>query len=277
MMAFDRVEKLGASTVQHGSGNDRVYLMMLDPADLPEIFEKLDALVAEGGYTKIFAKVPGRFASDFTSAGFVEEARIPGLFNGREDGVFLCKYFDPRRELEIAADTIAKNLALAEARRDAGHGAGRGPAILSLRAGHADEMAAIYRAVFGSYPFPIYDPAYLRRTMGTHIAYFGIAEQSRLVALASSETSRDAENVEMTDFATLPSHLGRGYAVHLLRHMEDAMRGEGIKTAFTLARAMSAGMNITFAKLGYDFAGTLTNNTNISGAIESMNVWSKAL
>ena len=36
-------------------------------------------------------------------------------------------------------------------------------------------------------------------------------------------------------------------------------------------------MNITFAKHGYSFAGTLTNNTQISGQLESMNVWYKAL
>jgi len=32
-------------------------------------------------------------------------------------------------------------------------------------------------------------------------------------------------------------------------------------------------MNITFAKAGYRYAGTLVNNTDISGTIESMNVW----
>ena len=37
------------------------------------------------------------------------------------------------------------------------------------------------------------------------------------------------------------------------------------------------GMNITFAKHGYHYAGTLNNNTNICGRIESMNVWYKSL
>jgi hypothetical protein len=36
-------------------------------------------------------------------------------------------------------------------------------------------------------------------------------------------------------------------------------------------------MNATFAKAGYSFGGTLINNTNISGDIESMNVWYKNL
>ncbi|MFH1725408.1 MAG: putative beta-lysine N-acetyltransferase, partial [Elusimicrobiota bacterium] len=45
----------------------------------------------------------------------------------------------------------------------------------------------------------------------------------------------------------------------------------------TIARAVSFGMNIAFARVGYSFGGTLWNNTNISGNIESMNIWHKRL
>ena len=55
--------------------------------------------------------------------------------------------------------------------------------------------------------------------------------------------------------------------------METTMNDHGIHTQYTIARALSAGMNITFAKAGYRYAGTLVNNTDISGTIESMNVW----
>ncbi len=71
--------------------------------------------------------------------------------------------------------------------------------------------------------------------------------------------------------------LGNGYALFLLIHMEQEMTRLGFRTAYTIARAQSTGMNITFAKLNYDHGGTLVNNTNISGQIESMNVWYKAL
>ena len=57
---------------------------------------------------------------------------------------------------------------------------------------------------------------------------------------------------------------------------EEAKR-RGLKTAYTIARAVSAGMNRTFAKSGYTFAGTLVNNTHISGHIQSMNIWWKDL
>jgi beta-lysine N6-acetyltransferase len=83
--------------------------------------------------------------------------------------------------------------------------------------------------------------------------------------------------VEMTDFATLPELRGQGAAQSLLLAMEEAMRARGLQLAFTIARAYSAGMNVTFAKCGYRYGGTLCNNTNISGNIESMNLWSRPL
>lgn len=81
----------------------------------------------------------------------------------------------------------------------------------------------------------------------------------------------------MTDFATLPDWRGHGLAAPLLFHMENEIGKKGIKTAYTIARSASAGMNITFAKLGYCYAGRLKNNTNISGSIESMNIWYKPI
>ena len=79
----------------------------------------------------------------------------------------------------------------------------------------------------------------------------------------------------MTDFAVLEKYRGNNLACHLLGAMEEKLPELGVKTAFTIARAKSFGMNITFAKSGYTYSGTLVNNTDISGQIESMNVWYK--
>ncbi len=138
-------------------------------------------------------------------------------------------------------------------------------------------MSEVYKQVFPSYPFPIHDPEYLRQTMRTHIDYFGIFKDGKLVAVASSEMDKKGANVEMTDFATLPEYRGLGLACFLLRVMEEAMAARKMRTAYTIARAVSPGMNITFARMGYLYSGTLVNNTQISGRIESMNIWYKRL
>jgi hypothetical protein len=59
--------------------------------------------------------------------------------------------------------------------------------------------------------------------------------------------------------------------------METKMKKEGILLAYTIARAISRPINGTFAKAGYQFAGMLTNNTNICGSLENMNVWYRRL
>jgi len=50
------------------------------------------------------------------------------------------------------------------------------------------------------------------------------------------------------------------------------MKSLGIKVVYTIARLNSIPMNKTFLRLNYQYSGTLINNTNIAGKIESMNI-----
>ena len=274
----DTLEKLGNSQIQHGPDSDRIYLMKLDPDDMPDIISNLDALAAEKGYTKIFAKVPGPCASAFVREGYTREGMIPHFYNGETTATFLGKFIDPMREATPQRDEIEQNIILAQSK--SGAPAKPLPESYTLRAAveaDAEELAAVYREVFASYPFPIHDPAYLIETMHSHVAYFVAEKDGRIAAAASGEMDGKYRNAEMTDFATLPDHLGNGLAVHLLKFMEPEMEQRGIKTLYTIARAVSSGMNITFSKCGYIFGGTLINNTQISGSIESMNLWHKSV
>ena len=253
--------------------------MKLDSANPGELIPVLDDLAKSNGYGKIFAKIPEEKAPPFLAAGYDEEARIPRFFRGEEAAVFLGRYLDPARRTVANEEELRHVLELAKARKgDADLSApppqGR---IRPLGPADADEMVKIYEQVFPSYPFPIHDPAYLIETMESHVDYFGVELDGKLVSISSAEMHQSMQNVEMTDFATIKEHRGSGYAVYLLAAMETAMRKKEMRTAYTIARAVSPGMNITFSKCGYEFGGRLVNNTNISGQIESMNVWYKAL
>jgi len=68
-----------------------------------------------------------------------------------------------------------------------------------------------------------------------------------------------------------------GVAGLLLGRLDADMRELGLKVAYTICRAASTGINVNFARSGYLFAGTLVNNTHISGGLSSMNIWYKAL
>jgi putative beta-lysine N-acetyltransferase len=278
MIPQDKIEELRGSLIQHGPYNDRVYLMHLAADATADFPDQLVALAEKKGYSKIFAKVPEYAAADFLATGFQEEASIPGFFAGQEAALFLCRYLQEERRKERDAAAMEELLRLAETKQGSSI-----PALAACfrvrRCTEADTeaMAAIYQQVFPSYPFPISEPAYLLETMRSHVAYFGVETAGKLIALGSAERDSKAANAEITDFATLPEWTGNSLALHLLQHMEQHLRQEQIITAYTIARAMSPGMNITFAKAAYQFAGRLKNNTNISGSIESMNVWHKAL
>jgi putative beta-lysine N-acetyltransferase len=276
---FDQIEKLGRSTIQHGKKNDRVYLMKIHEDDMPGILPELDRLARDNGYSKIFVKVPEAHAGAFERWGYRKEARIPGFYNRSRDAVFLGRFLSEDRAEDPRDPKRREVLELALRKHAAGVpddpvGA---PRVEKAKASDAEEMSEVYREVFPSYPFPIHDPEYLRETMRSHVAYFCIRSGGKIVSLSSAEMDTAGRNVEMTDFATLPEARGAGHAVHLLDRMEDEMVNREITTAYTIARAMSPGMNVTFSKMGYIYAGTLVNNTDISGSIESMNIWYKHL
>lgn len=275
----DITETLCGATVQHGLSSNRIYLMKIGDADPSDLIRSMDELAVQRGYTKIFAKVPAAAADFFLNAGYSREAEVPRFYHGQESAVFLGRYYETTRSQAECADELERILQLALQRQGLGiqHKLPPGVAIRICCEDDADAMAAIYRQVFPSYPFPIDDPHYIIETMRSHVMYLGVDSGGQLLALSSAEMDRGGANAEMTDFATLPTSLGRGFAAALLAAMEPEAAKQGIRTAYTIARAASPGMNISFARLGYEFGGRLINNTQISGAIESMNVWHKPL
>ncbi len=274
----DVIEKFHGATIQHGPENARIYLMKVADTDPAELVPQLDRLARQLNYTKIFAKVPESSAKYFLDMGYQCEATVPEFFNGKETACFLSYYLTEERLMEPNAQELdhLTQLALSKSKAPSAD-KDTGFTLHCCQPQEAQAMSAVYKRVFPSYPFPIDDPNYIRQTMDSHIAYYGASQEGKLVALSSAEMDETCSNVEMTDFATLPEWRGHGLAAQLLARMEIEMQNRGIHTAYTIARAVSPGMNITFAKKGYHFSGRLINNTNISGNIESMNVWYKSL
>lgn len=200
--------------------------------------------------------------------------RIPRR-SGDESGIQNPRPVDlHHRDPKRLGDRIPPPLQEDGSRPDAGSAG-----LLLREAGPEDAkaVAACYDTVFESYPFPIQDPRHLREELEGGTRFFTAWEEDRLVAASSMEPGGADGTVEMTDFATLPQYRGRGLATRLLAIMDRLGRASGKRVAYTIARARSYGMNITFARSGYRYGGTLTNNTQISGAIESMNIWYKLL
>ena len=275
----DQIERIGGSVLQHGRENDRIYVMKLREGDEKPVLSAIGDILDTHGYGKVFVKARASLADAFLADGYETEAEIPRFFNGEETCLFVSKFLTEQRRLNTGRWETAQVLSAAQAKKGIGEPVPLPGDFASRQAGQGDaeEMAALYREVFDSYPFPIHDPAYIVDTMESHVVYWGVWQGADLAALSSSEMDVAGANAEMTDFATRPGYRGKGLALCLLQQMEAAMAERGIPTVYTIARAVSYGMNITFAKQGYTYGGTLVNNTQISGAIENMNVWYKHL
>jgi putative beta-lysine N-acetyltransferase len=283
MTPSDVVLHRGGSTIQHGHSNNRVYVMKLAQPDIHDIIRYADDLAHKEGYTKTFVKVPESAVEIFANSGYISEATVPFFFQGKEPAVFMAKYLDPTRkevtDTAIIADTLsaAFSVAFGHAGERITHTLPDGFSLMHAHAGDAQDIAALYRTIFKTYPFPIVDPDYIRESMKGQIQYFIIRRSHLLAAVASCEIDAENGNVEVTDFATAPLFQGRGFAGILLHAMETEMKKEGILLAYTIARAISRPINATFAGAGYHYGGLLPNNTNICGSVESMNVWFKKL
>lgn len=282
MQKKDQLEKFKGAIIQHGHLNDRIYLMNIRNAVPESLAMQLIEKAQSNGYSKIFAKIPRSASNVFQEAGYTVEVELPQFYKGVEDAVFMGYYLSEDRMQEKNSPELDQVLLLSEQKR------GESVPVPSpihenrftlrrCEEEDAPQMARIYKKVFLTYPFPIHNPSYLVETMNTHVNYFGVEAGGELIAIASAEKDEKNKNAEMTDFATLDGWRSYGFARHLLNHMEKHATKEGIITTYTIARAISPGINITFAQNNYEYRGRLVNNTNISGRLESMNVWYKTI
>jgi putative beta-lysine N-acetyltransferase len=253
--------------------------MRLNTDDTQTLISILDDLALKNSCGKILAKIPAPVWNDFKSAGYVKEAVVPKFFKGQTSGFFIAKYLSAERQ----KDESVKGLLNLVHQTPVGsinnkHRKSRVVRdVVPCKLSDAKEMSVIYQQVFESYPFPIQDPAYLERIMIKGALYFCLRVEREIVAISAIEIDSENKNAEMTDFATLPKWQGMGFAGMLLKHMDKEVRKLGIKTAYTIARAESHGMNLVFKNNGYNYAGILRNNSNICGNIQSMTVWYKHL
>jgi putative beta-lysine N-acetyltransferase len=277
-MGNDVIQDFHGARIQHGPESDRIYLMDLGVSDTVELAPQLVELAKRFDYGKIFAKIRAKDAAPFLDARFSVEANAQRMCKGEEEVLFLGLFLDEARKHESLEAKYDEVLDIALSKQ---HGDGLAPAdgIRLCTASDAPAMAQLYDKVFDSYPFPIHDPQFIAESMKEGTVYAAMENEGRFVALASAECEfhQDKLYAEMTDFATLPSERGKGHASTLLSFLEGTIAARGIKTAYTIARAISPGMNITFAKSAYSYGGRLKNNTQIAGRIESMNVWYKSI
>ena len=238
---------------------------------------KIEKMAKTKKYGKIFAKIPSTSWQQFRALGYIKEANIPNFYSEKTSCCFVAKFFCDRHRTDEDFTNLQKIIKGEKTQRKGSAGTGSQFPIELCSTADTEELACFYRQLFESYPFPVFDAAYLNKIMREEVNYYCIREDNKIVATAATESNSEEKYVEMTDFATDPDWRTKGLAACLLRHMDKEVCRSGIVNAFTIARATSFGMNKVFKNCGYDYSGLLINNTQIGGKIQSMAVWHKQL
>ena len=213
--------------------------------------------------------------SGLEACGMTREATMPGFYDGREDCDVFGYAIDPSRSRLAAPQAVGEVdelIGKVKPGRDRA-----APPTERAATADAEAIAALVADTFQHYPTPTGNTAYVADQIAAGTPFRIVRDGDAVVACASADLVRGACTAELTDCATRPDQRGRGLMQGLLSDLMDDLRALRYPTAFTLARASVAGVNLAFQRLGFVWRGQMTRSCRIGGGIEDMNVWSRAL
>jgi putative beta-lysine N-acetyltransferase len=277
---FDTVEQVNGAVLKHGETHNRVYLIETEQNNWDSLIFRMKDLAHKKNYDKILGRVPEEAKKAFQLKGYQIEAKIPRMYNGEKTGYFLADYLNEKRSTcdEKESKTIAtvKSIALA-ANRFPEESQFDLPSNLNVRQlDQSDflELVLLHDKAFKSYSCPINKEEYLTEMAEKmNYEFYGLFDEKELLVSAILKINEKESNVEIVDFATHPDYRGQNLSYYLVQEIKKTFGESGYKTIYSLVRATSYGLNITFSKHGFSLGGTLLNNTVIHNNLESVNVW----
>jgi putative beta-lysine N-acetyltransferase len=243
-----------------------------------KIIKELESLAKEYTLTKTFIKVNPEDWRHFINQGYITEAFFPKYFNGRHAYSMAFYYESSRRtsdfwivedDILLQVKNLPQNVELPPISKQ-----------YTLRRAKVEDtpaLAELYKAVFEVYPTPVNDPNYLREVLLADTIFYVAEKGGVIVSAASAEVNKEFCNAELTDCATLQAHRKHGLMKILINKLEDDLYQQQIFNVYSIARALSFGMNAVFHQRGYEYTGRLIKNCKIYNKFEDMNIWVKDL
>lgn len=246
--------------------------------NLLSILEKAEKIAENEKADKMIIKGRKEHFIQLLESGYRFEASIDGYFLG-SDCFFFSKFLTDERKISThwtEEDGIIKSVYhLKEPSRSIAPP--KAYILKKMAESDATGLSKLYKSVFQIYPTPLNNPDYIVKTMQEGTVYYGFINDGQVVSAASAEVNIFYKNAELTDCATLKEHRKHGLMKILLERIEQELVENGIYCAYSIARALSFGMNAVLYQLGYAYRGRLVNNVFIYDKIENMNVWVKDL
>jgi len=258
--------------------NERLKLLRYDSDHIADLEKDLQKLARNHPTTKVIIYAKKADIPVWTQYGYEQEGVIEGFDQGR-NAHMLSRFLTAERAASAAPELAEQILEISLSKKQQ-KPLEKLPDEYQLRTAtreDAEELAKLYGLVFATYPTPMDQPDYIRKTMDEDTYYLVIESAGSIVCAASAEVSPAFGSAELTDCATHPEHLGKSLLLHLFTALEQKMEEMGVYYLYTLTRAQSHGMNITAAKQGFEYRGRLVNNCKIFSGYEDMNIWVKPL
>ncbi|MCF6137265.1 putative beta-lysine N-acetyltransferase [Pseudalkalibacillus berkeleyi] len=241
--------------------------------NIHSVHKQVTKLLAENPFTKVIIKSRQEDWKTLLSYGYQFEALYSGYFNGSdaysmahftENGRRSSEYWVYENETLQQVQELERTLVVPSS---------NGYTIRQAQTKDAEELAKLYELVFEIYPTPMNDPNYIRKLI-TQDSIFYVAEcKGSIVSTASADINTTYNNAELTDCATLPEHRKKGLMKILIAKLEVALKEKQVYCAYSIARALSFGMNAVFHQRHYEYKGRFTKNCNIFNKLEDMNLW----
>ncbi len=231
----------------------------------------------ETGAGKIIAYVQEQVKRMFEQRAFVQEGMIKGFFRG-QNACCLSYFIDSERRNSkrlTEEDMLLK--ALQGDQVQSAPGSRDEYAIRNVSEDDARALADFMGSHFDTYPTPVHDPGYIKNAIAGKYVFKIALFQGEIVCCASADCNKNLLNAEITDCLTHPAFRGQGLNSCLIDLLEEDLQKSGYIALFSLARAISPGMNRIFSNKGYHYGGRMVNNCSIMGDIEDMNIWSKII
>jgi putative beta-lysine N-acetyltransferase len=263
--------------------NQRIKVQSYAAPNFSGFISNLRWLAEANGFDKIICMANRSDWQEFLKHGYVLEAVLKHYHRG-EDAFAMSEF---RSQERLVSHSLMEEALLIEkiiedvGKRDENtqdEPLPEGWKVRAAKRSDIPELLELYQSIFETYPSPLVHSSYLE-TVFIKETLFAVCENEagRIVAAGSAELHPDKLTAELTDCATLKEARGKGCMSRILSLLETELKGRKFVSSYTMARARSYGMNNVFCRLNYEFMGRMTNNCDIYGDYEDMNIWVKRL
>ncbi|OOE18101.1 putative beta-lysine N-acetyltransferase [Bacillus subtilis] len=264
------------AVLDHDGFNKRIRVVRYDGA-IEKALPDIVAAAKEENAEKIIVYAKQHDEPMLVKQLFAPEGYLKGYYLGHSACVMVRYLSESRRQ----TDSYTEEQEIIEAiYRTAPRLRNDSKPVFTMRKAETNDMyqlSMLYKKVFRTYPTPVFDPAYIEKTMNANTVYYIMLDHDRLISAASAEINPELGHAEITDCAVLPEYRGHSLTSFLIEALEKEMAGKDIFHVFSLARASSFGMNAVLYHSGYQYGGRLINNCFIAEGLENMNIWCKQL